>query len=99
MTAAYIIVDSQVADPERFKAYLAAAPAAVAAHGGQYLARGGRLTTLEGDWQPKRITLLRFPSFEAAQAFYDTEQYRAARELRLGTTDRFNMILTEGVAD
>ena len=97
MPAAYILVDSQISDPERFKAYMVAAPAAVAAHGGEYLARGGRLATLEGDWQPARITLLRFPSFEAAQAFYDAEQYRAARALRLGTTDRFNMILTEGV--
>ena len=97
MPVAYIIVDSQISDPERFKAYMAAAPVAVAAHGGEYLARGGRLATLEGDWQPTRITLLRFPSFEAAQAFYDAEQYRAVRSLRLGTTDRFNMILTEGV--
>ena len=97
MPCAYILVDSQISDPERFKAYMAAAPAAVAAHGGEYLARGGRLSTLEGDWQPTRITLLRFPSFEAAQAFYDTEQYRAARALRIGTTDRFNMVLTEGV--
>ena len=97
MPFAYILVDSQISDPERFKAYMAAAPAAVAAHGGEYLARGGRLATLEGDWQPTRITLLRFPSFEAAQAFYGAESYRAARVLRAGSTDRFNMILTEGV--
>ena len=97
MPCAYIIVESQVSDPERFKAYMAAAPAVVAAAGGEYLARGGRLAVLEGDWQPTRITLLRFPSFEAAQDFYDAESYRAARLLRLGTTDRFNMIVTEGL--
>ena len=90
MPCAYIIVDSKVSDPDRFKAYMAAA-------GGEYLARGGRLAVLEGDWQPTRITLLRFPSFEAAQAFYAAESYRAARLLRLGTTDRFNMIVTEGL--
>ena len=97
MPCAYIIVDSQISDPERFKAYMAAAPAVVAAAGGEYLARGGRLAVLEGDWQPTRITLLRFPSFEAAQDFYAAESYRAARLLRLGTTDRFNMIVTEGL--
>jgi uncharacterized protein (DUF1330 family) len=99
MPCAYIIVESKISDPERFKAYMAAAPAAVAAAGGEYLARGGRLAVLEGDWQPTRITMLRFPGFEQAQAFYDGEQYRAARALRIGTTDRFNMILTEGVPD
>ena len=46
-----------------------------------------------------RITLLRFPSFEQAQAFYDSEMYRAARVLRLGTTDLFDMIVTEGTPD
>lgn len=97
MPCAYIIVDSKVSDPERFKAYMAAAPAIVAAAGGEYLARGGRLAVLEGPWQPDRITLLRFPSLQAAQAFYASESYRAARDLRLGTTDRFNMIVTEGV--
>jgi hypothetical protein len=99
MTCAYIIVHSKISDPERFKQYMASAPAAVAAAGGEYLARGGRLAVLEGDWQPTRITLLRFPSFEQAQAFYDGELYRAARMLRLDATDRFDMIVTEGQPD
>ena len=99
MASAYIIVQSTISDPERFKQYMASAPAAVAAAGGEYLTRGGRLAVLEGDWRPTRITLLCFPSFEQAQAFYDSELYRAARILRLGTTDLFDMIVTEGTPD
>ena len=52
---------------------MASAPAAVEAAAGEYLARGGRLAVLESDWRPTRITLLSFPSFEQAQAFYDSE--------------------------
>ena len=83
MPAAYIIVDMKVSNPEQYKDYMAAAPAAVKAHGGEYLVRGGRFEVMEGDWQPARIAMLRFPSLEAAQTFYDAEQYRAAHEAYL----------------
>ena len=98
MPAAYIIVDMQIADLEQYKQYMAAAPTAVAAAGGEYLVRGGRFETMEGEWQPGRIAMLKFPSFDAAKAFYDGEMYSAARAKRLGTTEFFNMILVEGVA-
>ena len=98
MTAAYIIVDMQITDMEQYKQYMAAAPAAVAAAGGEYLVRGGRFETMEGQWQPGRIAMLRFPDYEAAKAFYDGEMYRAARTKRLGATEFFNMVLLEGVA-
>ena len=94
---AYIIVSSEIKDAERFKAYMAAAPAVVAEYGGEYMVRGGALETLEGGWQPKRLTVLRFPSMAQAKAFYDGPGYRAARELRAGTTDRFDMVVVEGV--
>ena len=98
MPHAYIIVDMKISDPQRYQQYMAAAPAAVAAAGGEYLVRGGRHEVMEGDWQPSRLALLRFPSLEAAQTFYRDEKYRAARELRLGATEFFNMVVVEGVA-
>ena len=97
MTAAYIFVDMQISDMEQYKKYMAAAPAAVAAAGGEYLVRGGKLETLEGNWKPARIAMLRFPSYDAAKTFYDAELYRAAREKRKGATEFFNMVLVEGV--
>ena len=98
MTAAYIIVDMQITDMEQYKQYMAAAPAAVAAAGGEYLVRGGRFEVMEGNWQPARVAMLRFPSFDKAKAFYDGELYRQARAKRASATQFFNMILVEGVA-
>ncbi len=98
MAAGYIIVDMQISDMEQYKKYMAEAPASVAAAGGEYLVRGGRFETLEGQWQPARIAMLRFPSYDAAKAFYDGEMYRAARAKRAGATEFFNMVLVEGVA-
>ncbi|MEO6410540.1 MAG: DUF1330 domain-containing protein [Burkholderiaceae bacterium] len=97
MPAAYIIVDMKISDPEQYKQYMASAPAAVKAAGGEYLVRGGKHETLEGDWQAARVAMLRFPSYEQAKAFYDGEMYRAARAKRAGATEFFNMILAEGV--
>ncbi len=97
MAPAYIIVDMLISDMEQYKQYMAAAPAAVAACGGEYLVRGGRFETIEGNWKPTRIAMLRFPSFDQAKAFYDSEVYRQARTKRAGATEFFNLILVEGV--
>ena len=97
MPCAYIIVDMKVSDPQQYQQYMAVAPAAVKAAGGEYLVRGGRHAVLEGAWQPSRIAMLRFPSLQAAQAFYDAELYRAARAKRAGATEFFNMVVVEGV--
>ena len=98
MTPAYIIVDMQITDMAQYKQYMAEAPAAVKAAGGEYLVRGGRFEVMEGNWQPARVAMLRFPSFAQAKAFYDGEMYKAARAKRAGATQFFNMILVEGVA-
>jgi uncharacterized protein (DUF1330 family) len=96
MPAGYVIVEMQISDPERYKEYMAAAPATIAAAGGEYVVRGGRHESLEGDWQPARLAVLKFPSVERARAWYDGEQYRAARARRAGATEYFNMVVVEG---
>jgi uncharacterized protein (DUF1330 family) len=98
MPVAYLIVEMNISDPEQYKEYMARAPAAVKAAGGEYLVRGGRHEALEGDWQPHRVAMLRFPSYEQAKAFYDGELYTRARGHRAGATEYFNMVLVEGVA-
>ncbi|MBL8342497.1 MAG: DUF1330 domain-containing protein [Rubrivivax sp.] len=97
MPAAYIVVESKISDPEQFKKYMAAAPEIVKSFGGEYVVRGGRIEVLEGRWQPPRMTVLRYPSFEAARKMYDSPAYVAARQLRAGATEIFNMVLVEGV--
>ena len=100
MTApAYLIVEMHVTDPEQYKQYMAAAPAAVKACGGEYMVRCGRHETLEGDWKPHRVAVLRFPSYEQAKAFYDGSDYvNHVKPKREGATAYFNMVLVEGVA-
>ncbi|HEX2544539.1 MAG TPA: DUF1330 domain-containing protein, partial [Ramlibacter sp.] len=93
MTApAYLIVEMNISNPEQYKEYMARAPEAVKAAGGEYMVRGGKHETLEGDWTPHRVAVLRFPSYEQAKAFYDGEKYTQARSFRKGATEYFNMV-------
>ncbi|RPH40580.1 MAG: DUF1330 domain-containing protein [Burkholderiales bacterium] len=96
MASGYVIADVEVSDPERYKGYMALSPGAIAAAGGEFVVRGGRHETLEGDWVPGRVVVAKFPSFEAARAFYDSALYVAARAQRAGATKKFNLIVVEG---
>lgn len=55
------------------------------------------MQTLEGDWKPKRIVVTEFPSIEQARRWYDSEEYRALKALRLRTA-RGSVVLVEGVS-
>ena len=51
----------------------------VVRHGGRYLARsGGRLVTLEGNWEPDRLVVIELESVEAARAWYDSDDFRGS---------------------
>ncbi|MBV8064254.1 MAG: DUF1330 domain-containing protein [Actinobacteria bacterium] len=93
---AYVIVEVDVLDPEQYEKYRAASPEAVAAGGGKFIARGGELAVLEGDWNPSRLVVLEFPDLESAKRWYDSEAYREARKLREGAAD-FHMVAVQGV--
>jgi uncharacterized protein (DUF1330 family) len=94
--AAYVIVETDITDPDRYERYKAASPGAIAAGGGRFLARGGELDVLEGDWQPSRLVVLEFADLAATRAWYDSEIYRQARELRAGAA-RLRMVAVQGV--
>jgi uncharacterized protein (DUF1330 family) len=90
---AYVIVETDIIDPEQYEKYKAASPDAVAAGGGRFLVRGGELTVLEGDWQPSR---LEFEDLAAAQRWYESEVYQEAKQLREGAA-RMHMVAVQGV--
>lgn len=94
--SAYVIVEIDVHDPAGYEDYKKLASATIAARGGKYLVRGGKTEVLEGDWQPKRIVVLEFPSTDAAKEWLNCEEYREPRKMRHATA-KTNMILVEGL--
>jgi len=92
---AYVIVETDVTDPERYEQYKAASSAAAAASGGRFLVRGGELAVLEGDWHPSRLVVLEFEDLEAAKRWYDSAAYQEARKLRKGAAS-FRAVAVQG---
>ena len=96
MAAGYILAYVDVTDPVQYEQYKVLSTKAMQAHGAEVLVRGGKTEQLEGEWAPTRVVLLKFPSYDAAKVFYDSEEYRAARDARAKAA-KMNMIVVEGV--
>ncbi len=94
---AFLVVEVEVVDKDRYEAYKEMVPASLQAYGGRFLVRGGSLETLEGQWSPKRVVILEFPSMAQAKAWWGSKEYAQAKALRQATA-RTQMILVEGVA-
>jgi uncharacterized protein (DUF1330 family) len=78
----YVFFDVEVRDPARYKEFMDGVKPAVEAAGGKYLARGGAAKVYEGDWSPRRIVLLKFPSVAAFEAFYYGPTYQGLKAVR-----------------
>lgn len=93
----YVVVQVTVEDTGAYERYRELAQAAVAAHGGRYIVRGGATKTLEGTWNPGRLVILEFPSVAAAQRWWSSPEYAEARALR-HTSASSELLLVEGIA-
>ncbi|EAQ27019.1 MULTISPECIES: DUF1330 domain-containing protein [unclassified Roseovarius] len=76
-----------VTDAEAYGRYAALAGPAIAKHGGEFIARGGRFVQLEGKERPRNV-VARFPSVEAAETCYHSAEYQAALDHARGASER-----------
>jgi len=95
MPVAYWIAHVEVTNPEAYGLYAKGATTAIAAHGGEFLARSGRYVQLEGRDRPRNV-LARFPSLEAAVACYNSPEYQAALEHAKGAAER-DLVVVEAL--
>lgn len=96
MSSAYIIANVRVTNPEQYEEYKKWSTAAFKAHNAEICVRGGQVEVMEGDWQPDRVVVAKFPSVEAAKAFYDSAEYLVARKAREGAAI-MRLVVVEGV--
>jgi uncharacterized protein (DUF1330 family) len=93
---AYVVFEAVVTDPAQYERYRQRAAASVASAGGRYLARGGAVESFEGA-EPARVVILEFPTFDAATAWYRSEEYGEARALRDGACNA-RVFVVDGTA-
>ena len=80
--SAYVIFDVEIRDQAKYQEYMAKVVPALAQAGARYLVRGGRHKVFEGDWMPRRLVVVEFPSWEAAEAFYYGPVYQGLKAIR-----------------
>lgn len=94
--AAYCFFDVlEVIDPEKLEKYREGVLSTVERYGGRYLTVGGKTDVVEGEWQPVFPVLIEFPGLEQAHRWYDSEEYRDLKALRLAAT-KGNAVFIEG---
>jgi len=99
---AYLISDVGPVAPEdeaAWKAYLAIAPATIKQYGGRYLARGGAIDIIEGDWSPHAMVIAEFPDRESVSRWYASPEYAEGLKIRAKSGLRRRMICIEGATD
>lgn len=95
--AAYVIVDTQIENPDAYEEYKVKARPVVEQFGGVYLARGGEMNILEDDlWRPTRVVIIEFPDRERAEAFAASAEYAPYRAIRRGAA-RCTLFILEGL--
>lgn len=80
--SAYVIFDVEIYNMSKYQEFMNGVKPALAAAGARYLARGGAHKVYEGDWQPRRIVILEFPSVAAWETFYGGPVYKGLRAIR-----------------
>ena len=93
----FLLVDVDIHNIDEYKKYLEKVKPMVEKFGGKYLIKGGKIDAKETDlWKPKRIVLVKFPNKSSALRWYNSEEYRALKHLRLNNASS-NILFIEGV--
>jgi uncharacterized protein (DUF1330 family) len=94
--SAYIIAEVTVTNEDQMKVYREWSTRAMQEFSAEVLVRGGLIEPLEGDWNPQRVVVLKFKDIATAQAYYHSETYTHARQLRKGA-GAIRMFAVEGI--
>ena len=92
----YAIFDVEIKDKEKYEEYMNGVKPAIESVGARYLVRGGAHQVIEGDWNPKRLVIIEFPSLEAGFEFYNSPIYQGLKVIR-DECSSANLVVVEGV--
>ena len=95
--SAYVIFDVEIRDMTKYQEFVKGVKPAIEAAGARYLARGGAHKVYEGDWTPRRIVVLEFPSVSAWETFYNGPTYQGLKAVR-DQCSSARLVSVEGLA-
>ena len=94
---AYCLFDNiEINDLTKLEEYKEKVFPVVTAFGGKYLVASNRIRIVEGSWQPNHLVMIEFPSYEQANLWYDSDEYKELKNLR-HSSGTFDGIIVEGL--
>ena len=87
-----VCVYKSISSEEKLKEYAVKAKAAVEKYKGKFLIRGGKATTNEGTKSPRTV-VIEFPSYDDANSFYNSREYKEAHEILKGHAERHHQTI------
>ena len=94
--SAYAILQINITNQENYKEYLNQVTTIVKKHRGEYIVRGGRSEVVLGKWNYQRTVVVKFPSYDVAFKWYNSEEYAPIKKIRENNS-KCNCIIIEGV--
>jgi uncharacterized protein (DUF1330 family) len=92
----FVIANIDVKDSEAYKEYVGKVVPTVKKFGGEYIVRAGEYKVMEGEWKNPRTVVIKFPNYAKALEWYDSEEYKPIKPIRLKNSVG-NMIIIKGV--
>ena len=92
----YVIANIDVKNPEAYKEYIDKVKPIVEKFGGEYLVRNGEYKVIDGEWKYPRTVIIKFPTYEKALEWYNSDLYKPVKELRQKNSEG-NLIIIKGV--
>ena len=82
----HVIIDIKVLNKSMYEEYIRKVPTIVKSFGGRYIVRGGKITTISGNWSPERVILLEFDNAEQVHRWLNSPEYKNVAPLRENAT-------------
>jgi len=93
---AYAIVQINITNHENYREYLQKVTQVVTKYKGEYIVRGGKFEKMLGNWNYERTVVIKFPTFEIAMKWYNSEDYAPIKKIR-EENSKGNLIIIEGI--
>ena len=92
----YVISNIDVKNPEAYKEYVGKVKPTVEKFGGEYLVRNGEFKVIDGEWKHPRTVVIKFPTYEKALEWYNSEEYKPIRQIRHDNAVS-NSVIVDGI--
>ena len=94
--SAFVITDVEITDASLYGEFVNRVTSTVEAYGGRFVARGGELEVILGNWSPKRLAILQFDSLQQIRTWLNSPEYTALDDIR-SRSSIINMVVVEGL--